>query len=346
MFKTIRDFNIKEKRVLVRCDFNVSFSKQRNVLDDFRLKQTLPTIEYLIKNKAKIILISHLGRPKNKEIKYSLKPVAQRLEELLGRNIKFLDDCIGKKVEKEIGKMKVGEIILLENLRFYQEEKENDKNFAKKLAELGDIFIQEAFAVCHRNHASVVGIPEYLNSGIGFLLENELKTLSQIIKKSKRPLLIIIGGSKIKNKASAAGKLFKIADFLLLGNLVAQEVKKTKLKNSLKIIFPVDNKENCDIGEKTIELFREKIGIARTIFWVGPLGKIEEKKYQNGTKEIAKKIIESKAYSIVGGGDTIAFLGQYNIRDKFNFISTGGGAMLDYIADGKLVGIEALRSGR
>ena len=163
------------------------------------------------------------------------------------------------------------------------------------------------------------------------------------------PLLIIIAGAKVKNKAKAAKKLVRVADFLLLGNLVAQEIKNTPIhqcvgvKNSLKIIFPVDSKENCDIGKRTIELFKEKIDRAKTIFWVGPLGKIEEKKYQNGTKEIAKKIIESRAYSIVGGGDTIAFLGKYNLRDKFDFISTGGGAMLDYIVNGKLVGIEVLK---
>ena len=338
MLKTIRDFNVKEKQILVRCDFNVPLSKQGNVLDDFRIKQTLPTIKYLIKNKAKIILISHF--------KYSLKPVAKRLEKLLGKKVKFLDDCIGEKVKREIEEMKPGEIILLENLRFYQEEKENDKNFAKKLAELGDIFIQDAFAVCHRTNASVTGIPEYLNSGIGFLLENELKTLCKIIKKPKKPLLIIIGGAKVKNKAKAVEKLVRIADFLLLGNLVAQEVKKTKLKNSKKIIFPIDSKKNCDIGEETIKLFKEKISEAKTIFWAGPLGKIEEEEFTKGSLAIAKAIIKSSACSVAGGGDTIAFLGKYNLRDKFDFISTGGGAMLDYIANGKLVGIEAIRNSK
>ena len=340
--KKITDFNFGGKRVLVRCDFNVPLSPEGKISDDFRIKKTLPTIKYLIKKKAKVILISHLGRPKGRQEKYSLKPVAKKLERLLKKKVKFLPDCVGPEVEKEIEKMKEKDIILLENLRFHKEEEGNDENFAKKLSKLGDIFINDAFSASHRAHASIVGIPKFLISGAGFLLEKEVKVLSQIIENPKRPLVVIIGGSKAKDKARVIDKFLEIADWILIGNLIFKEIKE-KIKGIEKIVLPFLDGNALDLDKKTIENFKEKISLAKTIFWSGPLGKIEEKKYQKGTREITKSIIEGKAFSVVGGGDTIEFLNKIGILERFNYVSVGGGAMLKFLAGEKLPGIEALK---
>ena len=347
--RTLKNFEVKDKRVLVRCDFNVLLDNEGNILDDFRIKQTLPTIEYLIEKGAKVILMSHLGRPEGKVVEsLRLTPIQNRLMEYLDYNppatyISKAPDCVGEEIEKWSREMQPGEILLLENLRFYKEEEGNNEGFARKLAKLGDIYINDAFSVCHRNHASIVGIPKYLPSGAGFLLEKEVKVLSQIIKNPKRPLVVIIGGSKVEDKAKVAERFSEIANFLLLGNLIAEE--RIKEKKSKKIFFPTDSKKNLDIGEKTIKIFKEKIFKARTIFWAGPLGKIEEKKYQKGTREIAKAIIDSGAFSVIGGGDTVEFVNKIGLIEKFSHVSVGGGAMLAFLVGEKLPGLEALRSG-
>ncbi len=343
--KKIEDFNFKGKKVLVRCDFNVPLSNLGKILDDFRIRQTLPTIQYLLKRGAKVILMSHLGRPKGREKKYSLKPIAKRLEQLLKKKVKFLNNCVGPKVQSEIEKTKPKEIILLENLRFYQEEEENEENFAQQLAKLGDIFINEAFSACHRNHASVVGLTKYLPAGAGFLLEKEVEVLTKIMKNPKKPLLVLIGGSKVEDKAKVVKRFSARADFLLVGNLVANEIngKKIKIKKPTRTIFPLDGGINGDIGQKTIKAFKEKIFQAKTIFWAGPLGKIEEEKFQRGTREIAKAIIESDNFSIVGGGETIEFLNKIGLIKKFDYVSIGGGAMLAFLAGEKLPGLVALK---
>lgn len=342
--RTLKNFEVKGKRVLVRCDFNVPLAQKRGIiLDDFRIKQTLPTIEYLIEKGAKLLLMSHLGRPGGKVVEsLRLTPIQNRLMEYLDVQVSKAPDCVGEEIEKWSREMQPGEILLLENLRFHKEEEENNEGFAKELAKLGDIFINDAFAVCHRNHASIVRIPKYLPSGAGFLLEKEVKVLSQIIKKPKKPLIVIIGGSKVEDKAKMAERLSEIADFSLLGNLIAKEIKE---KKSEKILHPIDNKKNRDIGEKTIKIFKEKIFKAKTIFWAGPLGKIEEKKYQKGTKEIAKAIIDSGAFSVVGGGETVEFINKIGLIEKFNHVSVGGGAMLAFLAGEKLPGLEALKNG-
>jgi len=343
--KTLPDFNFKNKRVLVRCDFNVPLSGQGEILDDFRIKQTIPTIEYLIKKEAKVILMSHLGRPEGKVVEgLRLTPIQEKLMEYLDLSVTKAPDCVGKEVEEWVREMEPGEILLLENLRFHQEEEEGEENFTKNLAKLGDIFINEAFSVCHRSQASVVGITKYLPSGAGFLLEKEIEILSQIIKNPERPLIVIIGGSKVKDKAKVIGKFLEIGNWILVGNLVAKEIreKEMTMKNLEKIIFPVLNGQILDLDKKTIENFKEKIKMAKTIFWAGPLGKIEEKKYQKGTREIARAIIKSRAFSVVGGGDTIEFLNKAKVIEKFNHISTGGSALLEFLAEEKLPGIEAL----
>jgi len=379
--KKITDFNFGGKRVLVRCDFNVPLSQggemakkaspsslssftravakredeslassppsETKILDDFRIRKTIPTIKYLIKKGAKVILMSHLGRPEGRQEKYSLKPIAKRLEKLLKKKVKFLDDYIGEKVEKEIEKMKEKDVILLENLRFHKEEKENETEFAKDLSKLGQIYINDAFAVCHRGHASVVGIPKYLPSGIGLLLEKEIENFKKIIEKPPLPLVAIFGGREADFRV--INKISKIAKAILIGFLIKKEIEREKiaLKYPRKIIFPIDGVdkkgENFDIGPRTIDIFKKEISKAKTIFWSGPLGKIEEKKFQRGTKEIAKAIIESGALSVIGGGETVEFFNKIGLAKKFSHLSTGGSAMLAFLAGEKLPGIEALK---
>jgi len=389
--KTLEDFNFKNKRVLLRCDFNVPFDEKGQISDDFRIKQSVPTIEYLKKKGAKVILISHLGRPEGREEKYSLKPASLRLEELLGTNVKFLDDCLGEKTKEEVEKMKEKEIILLENLRFYKEEEKGDLNFAKELSKLGDIYINDAFGCSHRPHASIVGLPKYLPSGAGFLLEKEVRVLSRVLEDPWRPLTAVIGGVKISTKIGVIENFLERADHLLLGGEVAntilrmkgiliakpvlenpeiiKKVEKIDLTNP-KIHLPVDGivslddferglKEHYiresapgivkkeegfyDIGSETIKIFSEIIKEAKMIIWSGPLGMYEKKQFEKGTKEIAENIARNySAFKIVGGGDLISALSGFNLLDKFDHISTGGGAMLEFLSGKKLPGVEAL----
>lgn len=221
--KKIEDLKVKNKRVLVRVDFNVPLSEKGNILDNYRIKASLPTIKYLKKEKAKIILISHLGRPSLKDKKYSLKQIVPELEKLLKEKIKFLPDCLGKKIEKETELMKPGQIILLENLRFYKGETENDLGFAKKLAKLGDSYINDAFSVCHRSHASIVRLPKLLSARAGLLLKKEIKVLLKIREKPKRPLVIVIGGKKLA-KIESLPELLEIADYLLLNGFLSENI--------------------------------------------------------------------------------------------------------------------------
>jgi phosphoglycerate kinase len=360
--KTIRDLNIKGKRVLVRCDFNVPLSTQtglfkersacnamrsREILDDFRIKQILPTINYLLKNKAKIILMSHLGRPEGRIVE-SLKmdSIQVRLTEYLDVSITKAQDCIGKEIEEWTKKMEEEEILILENLRFHKEEEENDRDFAKALSEMGDIYINEAFGVCHRSHASITGITEFLPSVAGFLLEKEIKELSTLLDNPKKPMVAVIGGAKAETKAKVINKILKVADWVLSSSLIQKGIfeQKIKIENSKKIIFPEDEiGEGRDIGPKTIELFKEKISEAKTIFWNGPFGRIEEKEFSGGTAEIARAIARSNAYSVIGGGETVEFANKLNLLGEFNYVSTGGGAMLEFLSGEKLPGIEVLK---
>ena len=311
--KTLKDFDVKNKRVLIRCDFNIPLDEKGNITDDFRIKQTIPTIEYLLENKAKVILMSHLA---------------------YNRHL----DMIWKRV-KEYLKTKAEEIVFLDNLRLDEREKENSDEFAKELAKLGDIYINDAFGVCHRKHTSVVGIPKYLPSGAGFLLEKEIKVLSNILENSEHPLVAIIGGVKIESKAKVIEQFLEKADYVLIGGRIAEQTK----NKSNKLYIPVDSKNGFDIGQKTIKIFSEIIKKARTILWAGPLGKFEDPAYEQGTKQIAEEISKNdKAFKIAGGGDTIFALTKFGLRDKFDHISTGGGAMLQFLSGEELPGLKAL----
>ena len=356
--KLIKDLDLKNKRVLVRVDFDLPIDGKGKINDIFRLKESLPTINYLLKQKCKIILISHLGRPDEKKIeKLSLKPVAKILSGFLKRKVLFASNP---------GKMNFGDVLLLENIRFNKGEEKNDPKFAKNLAKLGDIYINDAFAVSHREHASIVGIPRFLPSVVGFCFEKEMKELNKILINSRRSLIAIMGGAKLETKIKIINKFLKIADKVLIGGALANTIlacrgndlgdsiveKKLfkevrKFIGNHKLFLPIDlkikNRKALDIGPKTIKLFCTLIKNAKTIVWNGPMGLIEQKSFAIATKELIDCIAKSKAYSIVGGGDTIAFINQIKKEKVFDHISTGGGAMLDYLAHDTLPGIEALK---
>lgn len=380
--KTIKDFNVKAKRVLVRCDFSVPLDEKGKILDDFRIKKTVPTIEYLIKQEAKIILMSHLGEPEGQfKSDLSLTPVQEKLLEYLDVSVNKAADCVGQDIENWTKQMQESEILLLENLRFHKEEEENDLEFAKALARLGDIYINDAFSVSHRNHASLVGVPKFLPSGIGLLFEQEIKALSKILKKSSRPLIGIIGGTK-PSKIEVIKPFLEKVDFLLVGGKIAniifrakgiclsqplpeekimKEIEKLDLTNP-KLRLPLDalivlngayvrkgapasvrkKEEALDIGPETVKMFSQIIEQAKTIFWAGPLGKIEEKEFSMGSLAIARGITNSKAFSVAGGRETIRFIKEYNLENKFSHLSTGGGAMLEYLSKGTLPALTVL----
>ncbi len=228
MIVSVKELELKNKKVLLRVDFNVPFDEKGIIEDDFRIRKSLKTIKYLIQEKAKVILISHRGKPNGREEKYTLKPIKKRLEELLKKDVKFISDCLGKKVEEEISKMSGGDIILLENLRFYKGEEENNQEFAKFLAELGDFYVNDAFSVCHRSHASIVSLPKYLPSATGLLLENEIKSLERIKENPNRPLVAIIGGAKISSKIKFIEYFLREANSLLVGGKVANIILKAR----------------------------------------------------------------------------------------------------------------------
>jgi len=384
----IRNKNIKGLKVLVRCDLNVPI-KNGKVVDDFRIKKLIPTINYLRSAGAKIILITHLGRPRERDLAFSVRPVARRLWELVSGRVEFVDDTIGDKVEKEINEMLEGDIVVLENLRFYKEEEQNDDEFSKKLARLGDIFVQDAFGACHREHSSIVGVNKYIPSFPGLLLEEEIRVLSDALVSPDRPLVSMVGGFKVSSKIKVIKRLLEKSDYLLLGGRVANSLLMAKgiyVKDLLsseeeelmevakeinladpKLQLPIDGvmglsnfdeeykrigaigsirkeEDVLDIGPETIEKYKNILSGAKTIIWNGPLGYFEKETFSKGTEEIARIIgqINSEVFSIVGGGETVEAIQKLGIENQFDHISTGGGAMLDFIAGKELPGIKAL----
>jgi len=384
MFRSLNDYNFFNKKVLVRCDFNVAIEKGR-VVDNFKIKKAQRTIAYLKESGARIILASHL----EKESFFdgaSLKPVSVALENLLGEKILFSSKCVGKKTKKTIESLKPGQILLLENLRFNKGEKKNSEKFAKELAGLAEIYVGEAFSCCHRSHASVVSCPKFLPHFIGFECEREINVLSSLMEKPERPLVILIGGAKVEAKLKMIKKFLPLADYLLFGGKIANvlllvkgvivghlEVKEqtknilsqinltdSKIHLPLDVTVSLDDKGNIvrqaalgsikkeeeifDVGESTIEKFSDILKTAKTIFWSGDLGLVENPKFKKGTLEIAKAIIQNKnALKVAGGGDTVAFIRAQGMEDEFSFLSAGGSALLEFIANGTLPGIEVLK---
>lgn len=341
--KSIREADVSGKTIFLRADLDVPVENGK-VLDQERLRAWFPTLKYLLNKRAKVILAGHLGRPRGvRNPQFSLEPVSH----WLGKEIKhkpILSDLKG------FSGWKFAEnLFLLENLRFFREEDENDSDFAKKLADLCQIYVNDAFAVSHRKNASVAAIARLLPSFAGFRLEEEVKELSRLMENPKRPLVVLVGGAKIETKLPLIDKMHNFADYVLVGGKLAEETKtlinlqhkkQDKIRSAL-LISEMDE-SGKDISEISTENFLEVIRIAKTIVWNGPVGKVEEAKYAKQSKRLAEGIIKSGAYSVVGGGDTIAFLKKYKMLDKFSFYSIGGGAMLDFLSGGKLPGLEAL----
>lgn len=359
--KRVQDQDVFRKRVIVRVDFNVPIYK-RKIWDDTRIKISLKTINYLLKKQAdRVILISHLGRPEGRVVEeLKLAIVAKRLAELLGFKEKIkvisLENFSAYRISENV--------FLLENIRFYKEEEKNDINFAQKLALLGDLYINDAFSVSHREHASTEGITHFLPSFAGFMLQQEIDSLNKLVKFPLRPFVCILGGAKVSEKIEVIENLKRKVDWFLLGggmgntflsasganlydSLVAidkiQRAKDFLKKIGKKIILPshfifgrLDGKKAVvDIGHKDVEKFARYIKQAKTIFWNGTLGLAEKKKYARGSLGVAKAIINRRAFKVCAGGDTVAFLNQYNLLSKFSFVSYGGGASLEFLAGKK-----------
>jgi len=335
---SVKELQVAGKTVLLRTDYDVVI-KDGRVGDTTRIEESLPTIKYLFGQRAKVIIISHLGRPEGKIVpELSLKPVAKELQELLPE-INFQFSIFNfQSISNFQFSMKGNQIILLENLRFYSEEEVNDENFAKKLANLADFYVNEAFAVCHREHASIVGIPKFLPSAFGLDCLQEIETLSKIREHPRRPVVVILGGVK-EDKLEHLEKISQWADFVLIGGKLPDFIS-----NIEKVIVAKLNPSGKDITLKSAEEFKKAITKAGTVIWAGPMGVYEEKENGAGTQLIAEAMIGSGADTVVGGGDTEAALTKFGLEKKINFISSGGGAMLEFLAKGTLPGIRAIIS--
>jgi phosphoglycerate kinase len=309
--------------------------------DSLRLERAIPTIKFLLKNKSRVLIISHHGRPKARDKglrKFSLRSYVPFLEKNLKRKIVFL-----KNIPKDLSQK--GDILMLENLRFFPGEKKNDPKLAKRLADLGDFYVNDAFSNSHRQHASIVAITEYLPSYAGLSLEAEVKHLGNVLKNPKKPFVVVFGGAKIEEKVHVIKNLLPKATKFLLGSSIIN--KPPMGVKSPKIIKPIDwlseDGEALDIGPLTVEMFAEIIKSAKTIVWSGPLGKFEDKRFFGGSASLAKLIAKSRAFSVVGGGETTQLVRKLKLEKRYGFLSTGGGAMLEFLAGKKLPGIEALK---
>ena len=393
MKKTVRDIDVKGKKVIVRCDFNVPQDKEGNITDDIRITAALPTVRYLADQGAKVILMSHLGRPDGEaNMKYSLKPVAERLSRLLGREIVFVSvpEVVNKEVMKAAEQLSEGDIMLLENVRFRKEETKNGSEFSKELAGLAEIFVNDAFGTAHRAHSSTAGIADYLPAVSGFLIEKEVKFLGSAVENPERPFVAILGGAKVADKIPVIENLLDKVDTLIIGGGMAftflksrgyeigksildsdriglaSELLKRAEEKGVKMLIPVDVKAamefsndseadefDCDkipadrmgmdIGTKTIDLFRNEIKNAKTVIWNGPMGVFEMANFARGTIEIAEAMADSRAVTIIGGGDSAAAVEQFGLADKMTHISTGGGASLEFLEGKALPGIAVLQ---
>ncbi len=384
--KMITDLDVRNKRVLVRVDFNVPL-KDGVIKDDTRIQAAIPTIQYLLDHHAAVILASHLGRPKGSPVaEYSLKPAADYLGTLLKAPVKFAEDCIGDQARAAVKDLKTGEVLVLENTRFHAGEEKNDPAMAKALADLADLFVNDAFGSAHRAHASTAGVAEYIPAAAGFLMQKEIEYLGNAIDDPKRPFVAILGGAKVSDKIGVIENLLKKADKILIGGgmantfLAAQGyemadslVEKDALdqardlitKGSGKLLLPVDlviadafedtaeqkvvglgnlpsGWRALDIGPETVAAFAEEIEKAGTIVWNGPMGVFEMPSFAKGTFAIAKVVAESKAISVIGGGDSVSAINQSGLADKITHISTGGGASLEMLEGLELPGLAVL----
>ena len=391
----ISDYNFSNKRALIRVDFNVPLNDRGEVSDDTRIRMALPTINKVLNDGGSVILMSHMGRPKDApDPKFSLNQIISCLEEHLNKEIFFQEDCIGDKAFEITSKLNPGEVVLLENLRFYSQEKNGDKEFASKLAKHGDVYVNDAFGTAHRAHASTAIIADFFkgNKMFGYLIENEINSVKKVLESNKTPLTAIVGGAKVSSKITIISQLIKKVNHLIIGggmaytfvkamngevgkSLVeddyldlANEIFKKAEENNVKIHLPVDSlcsKEfnndaeiinrkineipndemGLDIGPESIKLFEKVVNSSALILWNGPMGVFEMSNFQKGTISIAHAVVDATdkgSFSLVGGGDSVAAINLFNLSDKVSHVSTGGGAMLEYLEGKELPGISAI----
>lgn len=392
-----QDTNFKGKKALIRVDFNVPLDKEFNITDDTRIRAALPTIKKILADGGSVILMSHLGRPKEGPTdKYSLKHLIKHLSDLLGTNVQFANDCIGEEAYQKAGALKPGEVLLLENLRFYKEEEKGDEAFAEKLSKLGDVYVNDAFGTAHRAHASTAVIAKFFspeNKMFGLLMEGEVSSAEKVLHQSQKPFCAIIGGAKVSDKILIIENLLERATDIIIGggmaytffkamggNIGKSLVEEDRLETAAELLKKAEAKGVCihlpsdsiiadkfaedaevssslsntipdgwmglDIGEMACETFKKVILDSKTILWNGPMGVFEMKKFQHGTKCVAEAIAEATqkgAFSLIGGGDSVSAINQFGFADKVSYVSTGGGAMLEYFEGKELPGIAAVK---
>jgi phosphoglycerate kinase len=392
--KTLNDFNFNNKKAIIRVDFNVPLDENFKVTDATRIEAAKPTIDKILKDGGSVILMSHLGRPKGVEAKYSLQHIVAKTEEILGQKVHFASDCIGEIAENAAKNLKPGEILLLENLRFYAEEEKGDLEFSKKLAALGDIYVNDAFGTAHRAHASTTIIAQFFKDAkcFGFLLAKEIESIEKVLKNSEKPVVAILGGSKVSSKITVIENILDKVNHMIIGGgmtftfikalggkignsiceddklELAIEILKQAKEKGVQIHLPVDvvaadafsNDANTqvvdvkqipdgwqglDAGPKSLEIIKRIILDSKTILWNGPLGVFEMESFANGTISLGEYIAESTAngaFSLVGGGDSVAAVKQFGLEPKMSYVSTGGGAMLEMLEGRTLPGIAAI----
>lgn len=330
---------LEGKRVIVRGDLDCPLESGK-VVDASRLEAMRETLDYLIRRGCLVVLVGHMGRPEGKVAEtLRVDPIADYLKSK-DYKVKKTDSVIGPDAYEALKQLQNGEILLLENLRFEKGEESNSETFAKDLSTFGDLYVNECFSAAHREHASIVAVTKFLPSYSGLRLDKEVENLSKVLKNPEKPLVAIFGGVKLETKLPAISKFLTIADYVLLGGRLGLAYEGD---NNYKVLVPIDyTGENEDIGPQTISMFQNIIRLAKTVIWNGPMGKIEHHEYLIGTQEISQSIIDSTAFSVVGGGDTILALDKLGIKDKMGFVSMGGGAMLEFIEGKRLPGLIAL----
>jgi len=392
--KTLNDFNFNNKKAIIRVDFNVPLDENFKVTDATRIEAAKPTIDKILKDGGSVILMSHLGRPKGVEAKYSLQHIVSKTEEILGQKVQFATDCIGEVAENAAKNLQPGEILLLENLRFYAEEEKGDVEFSKKLAALGDIYVNDAFGTAHRAHASTTIIAQFFKEAkcFGYLLAKEIESIEKVLKNSEKPVVAILGGSKVSSKITVIENILDKVNHMIIGGgmtftfvkalggkigdsiceddklELAIEILKQAKEKGVQIHIPVDvvaadafsNDANTqivdvnhipdgwqglDAGPKSLAIFKQIILDSKTILWNGPLGVFEMENFAKGTISLGEFIAESTekgAFSLVGGGDSVAAVKQFGLESKMSYVSTGGGAMLEMLEGRTLPGIAAI----
>ncbi|ARV15617.1 phosphoglycerate kinase [Polaribacter sp. SA4-12] len=392
--KTLKDFNFKNKKALIRVDFNVPLNDKFEVTDATRIQAAKSTIIDILEQEGSCILMSHLGRPKGFQDQFSLGNIVEKATEILGVKVKFVSDCIGDKVEEAVANLQSGEVLLLENLRFYDEEKKGDVAFAEKLSKLGDVYVNDAFGTAHRAHASTTIIAQFFpeNKCFGNLLAREIESIDKVLNNSERPVLAILGGAKVSSKITVIENILDKVDHLIIGGgmsftfikaqggkignsiceddkmELALDILKQAKEKGVEVHIPVDviaaddfsndaNKQVCDInaipdgwegvdaGPKSQEIFDVVVNKCKTILWNGPLGVFEMESFAGGTIALGHSIdkaTKNGAFSLVGGGDSVAAVKQFGFADKVSYVSTGGGAMLEMLEGKTLPGIEAI----